>query len=620
MSTVMTRTCKYCGRKFRNEKKATEHEIEELVAHNPRPLYCMTVSPLSIHHYSHDYNEHYFSIEIERELSLLNNKGQHVDIRWNNDYESVEEALNESREYRMYEPVGKWKYNHQEKSTCDGLYSQLFKESNRNGVSYWLYFDNWEEMPKYLEQLKAFFRDTEWYDSFREYYQNFYTNVVKEQLDYQIDRMIEILTTKPLFGTVRFPFKKHEQMSYNLQEECDMFVDWYFREYETKKAPARKESVVMKTEVKYQCDLCNKSFDTQEELDKHYLDTHKCINAYCLEVPYMDWCLTSTNRNRGDRFELHSVKLVYGKPEKDSKEDVWYMSHGYYNQQFEGLDSVDDVFKQLYYEKDWHTLAPVDDSFEFDDYYYRPNHVLFRNKSEICDAFKRMSSALRPKVDKTIKNRLSEYEKGFDTLKTMFNEEAPMLIDLVGKHADSIRKGVDSIGKLEVIVYGTGKFKCATGNADLRHETTLADKSFDLDAIIGNLIEKKEVQKKKEEEEKKAVKEKKKYSKSDIFLMNTEIDWADEIMFFSASVINGEQRNALEEKLNDKEAQCHLSFGTNEYGTYPASSIKATTKFKKITAAQKKVLSELGLLDTGNVSYSQIMEGFEQDDDEDTED
>ncbi len=353
---------------------------------------------------------------------------------------------------------------------------------------------------------------------------------------------------------------------------------------------------VMRKDTLYRCDKCGQDFYGESEYRNHKCDNSR--HAYCMCIHGSD-CSSFPLR-----FTI--VDDCFVKPSRHRKgHDGGYV----FNDLELGEITVEDALSGKMFMVDYgksKICELTDEVNERGDFYNMC--TFFSDVLEAPEAYDRMCDAVRPFMMKRLDKRLSECEERCESMTEICLSDFGKAMDAINSDLDGIRKMVDNGDVVNLCLSGKGKANVGKWKQNSDNCSKLFE-NFDLNdgkARVSAVFAERELNDRKQSE-------KARYDKKDRFLMRIRLNWADEITFTCHDVITGLQRMDLEKMASKPNTKCHISFGTNEDGDY--NDIMSCLSFQKISSDEYKTLKSLCLLQTGDIDYQKIMEGFQTEED-----
>lgn len=233
MADMTTYTCNYCGRKFKNEMKAKLHEIEEKIAHNPHPIYTLSIS-LSLTNLCFD---DYLNVNLFKQDTWEENGKQLMYWEWySTDFDH--------RFHEFDDSIGKWIFNENyESKEIDDLNAflkdYLENRFDDNKFEMKIHFKDWNDLGKYLDEFKSALPDKEWIEKYREYFQKVLSKDLKDDICRISDETENALknsdgkwkdSKSDTFGYGKYEVEKMARkigLKYGIQEPSDIdFLVW----------------------------------------------------------------------------------------------------------------------------------------------------------------------------------------------------------------------------------------------------------------------------------------------------------------------------------------------------------------------------------------------------------
>ena len=506
--------------------------------------------------------------------------------------------------------------------------------NGRGNVTLEICFTEWGDLQKYIDEVKRSFPDKEWFAKYRDYLKGVVRGKMEEYIDKLSDDAVAFLPGKEskwckehtrhyFYDNYEVTeFGRRPRIDYGFQNEKDesLFVCYNVDDKVEKPINAKlsEKKDNFETDVRYTC-KCGLSFKDEKEYQKHV--SENVVEVYKL-------ILDKENYNSDvvcfSPIKMKVIKSTLSKCIKKTKkgeERPWTFSD---NEKYAGC-SLDDMFEKVFTRKwgenGWDGFEQKDNN-DFVNGDVSEVFVFFKDPSELASKYKWLydkfyRSLLMSQVDKAIKERL----KKIDSIKRSIDKGFDFLVSEIDKDFDEIGKYVRDMRSLSVTLKNGDvnlftQMLIGEDKDDEQRELTLFLGKQNQRGIASFMLGEDE-KKQKEEEEKRKKELRKSYNKSDKFIMEVyDLWWADEMSFPSKEVITGSQRVALEEIASRKGAKCYLSFGTNEDGEY-TDLLESAIRFIPISDEDAKTLKRLKMDKVGNVSYSQIMDGFKQKNEED---
>lgn len=588
--------CKYCKQSFKNKKKAKCHEAEEYVIHNPQPIYKCEVEFRIMWEYFNSIFKNFdcdnsVDFRFYREMTALNKDGEQVCLENYGMFKSVDEILEKTSVFPF--DIGVWYYMLNDAKVpyqVDSwkrfsLANEFAKAGTCDDYHFFFYFQTVEQLVECIEEFKNVAPSAGFYEKFQKAFEktigvDMKNNIIEVSDKLKTDLRKVRWDTEDKSFEQEFKILTRQRKEYGMQDEHDMKI-----ELSVNKEPRR---------------------ETEPGDD----------TAFCLEVGYLDWCLKKAEDffvNEDWEIKKCNIKHEDGKLFADLLPMIELKDCKNLNDIFDGVFVASDTYV---YEK---LKKPIHDASKD---YHQEYYLFFRHEPDLRFVLDRLTKTLNPFVMEYLDFKLDSYRSGLDDLKDMFSDKWGMLMDRISANAEGIFSKLSEPRKYPFDYDVNVKWReCNTWERltekekekyiieggdcdedkkkDFRFEFKLSDTSKLLLDRLGGRVKTIGVSAPVAT-----------CGKDDFFLMRFNINYNDEIRFRTLEIIDGEQKQKLEKKLEKKSAKCHLRFGSNQDETYTVEDIFKGLTIKPLEKGQKDTMDSLGILCVGTVGYNEIMKGF----------
>ncbi len=638
MPKVMTSKCKYCGHTFRNPTKAQVHELEEMIIHNPEPIYFMCVE-ISLD----SDNRNVVGFNIHRKRTYIEDGKQY-------EFEKYYDNDNpKSSCHPFTEPLDEWKMWDSIKDPkivpAGKLGSVLPKglENNRNkgNVTLEIVFKGWDSLLNHIQEVRASLPDAKWLGTYSQYLSDAKASIVSTYIDSTSNAVKLFLrentdwadrknrhadrdgdnqfykkTGMGRFNSYKYGINPSEQ-SKPLEIS---FYDTSEDKEDGKDAPKSKK--VLDTEVKYVCG-CGRKFDTEEEYKAHLADNS--IVVYVLTMEKDDNYFDDDICPSPAALDIQKTRMsrCIGKKSWNRKGDWAFDKYDI----LRGL-TAHDIFSKVFMKK-WnkeindYEYVPLEDGSAFskaDDIESHTIYGFFRDPSDLAFKYEQMQNNgfhhyLLSKIERYFKQR----GNCLKALKQSIDGGFELLISELRRDSDGIKGCIDGLNELGLFMRGDCIYTVVTDSdkdEECRAMTLYVGKENKrsiYDLLLGD-----EEKRKKEARKERDKARRSEYKNTDKFIMSTAIDFGNDCVFISKEIIDGAQRFELEEKASQDGMVCSLSSGSLSVD-YKDIIKSFDMKFQKITDAEADTLKKVGMDKVVNISYDDIMDGLHEENEEDSE-
>lgn len=186
MADLTTYTCKYCNRKFRNKTKALLHEIEEKMAHNPKPMYSLCVN----FEFTNHLPGQAVDIRILREPTYFDDNGNRLEF-WDCYRDPTEAGKPFSTTENVWMFGDGWTYK--EVNPKEFLRKHIVFRENDHMFHLKIYFTDWSKIPSYLKEIRESLPDEGWLAGFRDYFHDAFRNAMRREIDESHEAVRKVL-------------------------------------------------------------------------------------------------------------------------------------------------------------------------------------------------------------------------------------------------------------------------------------------------------------------------------------------------------------------------------------------------------------------------------------------